>query len=99
MTVLWGNIQAGREHNFKTYVEQSQDGIDLGAFDFGSIMMYGSFFFSTSSGTDKPVMLNKLGQAFEVQRDHLSAGDRAAIAAMYPSAIVVRPSLPAFSLR
>jgi Astacin (Peptidase family M12A) len=94
VTIKWSNIQSGKAGNFKTYTALGQDGLDLGAFDFGSIMMYGSFYFSTSTGTGKPTIVKKDGSTFTVQRTGLSTIDRAAVAKMYPSSLILRsPSL------
>jgi hypothetical protein len=75
--IVWANIQAGREHNFN---QQIVDGDDIGAYDFGSIMHYGRRAFSRNN-QDTIVPLG--GQAIG-QRNGLSAGDIAAIRAMYP---------------
>jgi hypothetical protein len=75
--IVWANIQNGRQHNFN---QQIADGDDLGTYDYGSIMHYprGAF---TSNGQDTIVPLG--GQAIG-QRAGLSAGDVAAVRAMYP---------------
>lgn len=75
--IVWANIQAGREHNFN---QQITDGDDIGAYDFASIMHYGRTAFTTN-GQATIVPLG--GQAIG-QRAGLSAGDIAAIRAMYP---------------
>jgi hypothetical protein len=75
--IVWANIQAGREHNFN---QQITDGDDIGGYDFGSIMHYSRTAF-TRNGQDTIVPLG--GQAIG-QRNGLSAGDIAAVRAMYP---------------
>lgn len=75
--IVWGNIQAGREHNFNQHIT---DGDDLGGYDFGSIMHYPRTAFSRN-GLDTIVPAG--GQAIG-QRAGLSAGDIAAVRAMYP---------------
>lgn len=75
--IVWANIQAGREHNFN---QQIVDGDDIGTYDFGSIMHYGRRAFSNNNqDTIVPVGGQAIGQ-----RNGLSAGDIAAIRAMYP---------------
>lgn len=75
--VLWANIQAGMEHNFNQHIT---DGDDIGGYDFGSIMHYGP----TAFGINGQVTIQTLnGQAIG-QRNGLSAGDIAAVRAMYP---------------
>ncbi len=81
VTVNFQNIEPGTESNFFRYVAQGFDGRDFGAFDFNSIMLYGSFFFTKN---DAPTIVRKNGSTYSVQREFLSAGDRNAIAQMYP---------------
>jgi hypothetical protein len=75
--IVWANVQPGREHNFNQHIN---DGDDIGAYDFGSIMHYSRTAF-TRNGQDTIVPLG--GQAIG-QRAGLSAGDIAAVRAMYP---------------
>lgn len=75
--IVWANIEPGREHNFN---QQITDGDDIGGYDFGSVMHYGRRAFSRNN-QDTIVPLG--GQAIG-QRNGLSAGDIAAIRAMYP---------------
>ena len=75
--VNWANIQAGREHNFNQHIA---DGDDIGAYDFGSIMHYGGFAFSANG---LPT-IETLNGAQIGQRNGLSAGDIAAVRALYP---------------
>jgi len=46
VTINWANIQTGQSSNFQTYSQQGQDGRDMFAYDYNSIMHYGSFAFS-----------------------------------------------------
>lgn len=66
-------------HNFDKHVE---DGMDLGSYDYGSVMHYSPHAFSTT-GADTIVATT--GESIG-QRNGLSAGDIAAIAAIYPDA-------------
>ena len=75
--VAWENIQPGREHNFNQHIT---DGDDLGGYDFGSIMHYGATAFSRNG---QPTIVPLGGQQIG-QRAGLSAGDIAAVLAMYP---------------
>lgn len=75
--IVWANIQTGREHNFNQHIT---DGDDLGTYDYGSIMHYPRTAFSRN-GQDTIVPAG--GQAIG-QRAGLSAGDIAAVRAMYP---------------
>jgi len=76
------NIQSGREHNFQTYVESGFDGDEFTSkLDFGSIMMYSSYSFS-SNGSPTIVQLD--GSTYNTQRTGLSDGDKLGIDSMYP---------------
>ncbi|RAJ08789.1 carbohydrate binding protein [Chitinophaga skermanii] len=76
VVINYANIESGKEHNFNKY----SSGFDNGAFDFGSIMLYGSYTFSANN----LATITKLdGSTFTGQRTGLSAGDKATITAMY----------------
>lgn len=82
ITINYNNIQSGREHNFKTYAQQGFDGDEFtNALDFGSIMMYGSYSFSSNG---QPTIVKKDGSTFNIQRSGLSSGDKTGINNMYP---------------
>ncbi|UZH55558.1 M12 family metallopeptidase [Salinimicrobium tongyeongense] len=82
ITVHYDNIQSGREYNFQTYAEQGMDGDEFtSALDFGSIMMYGPYSFSSNG---KPTITTKSGSTYNVQRSALSSGDKTGINNMYP---------------
>ncbi len=70
--IKWENISAGREHNFKAYNLRGYSGFDHGEFDFGSIMLYGSFAFSKNG---EPTITKKGGTTFTGQRTKLSNTD------------------------
>ncbi len=76
--IEWSNIEPGREHNFNQHIT---DGDDIGSYDFGSIMHYGATAFSRNG---LPTIVPLGGQAIG-QRAGLSAGDIAAVRAMYPN--------------
>jgi hypothetical protein len=75
--IKFQNILPGMEHNF---VQHVHDGIDLGKYDFGSIMHYPANAF-TKNG--QPTIVPVGGQAIG-QRVALSAGDIAAVKIIYP---------------
>ena len=62
--INWGNIESDRSHNFETELAHN-----YGTFDFGSIMMYNSFAFS-SNGNPTITRLN--GATYATQRNGLS---------------------------
>jgi Astacin (Peptidase family M12A) len=94
--IAWENIQAGREHNFNQHIT---DGDDIGDYDFDSIMHYPATAFSKNG---QPTIVT-LGEQQIGQRNGLSAGDIAAVNAMYPmlqpsrswSGVQFRGSVPA----
>jgi hypothetical protein len=77
--ILWANILSGRAHNFE---QRINDGDDIGPYDFGSIMHYPRRAFSKDPANLDTIVPHG-GQAIG-QRNGLSAGDIAAIRAMYP---------------
>lgn len=79
ITINWANIQPGREHNFNQHIT---DGDDLGRYDYGSIMHYGNTAFSRNG---LPTIVPRQAGVTIGQRTGLSAGDIAAVRAMYPS--------------
>ena len=80
--INWGNIESGRSHNFDSEIAHN-----YGPFDFGSIMMYSSFAFS-SNGNPTITRLN--GSTYTTQRTALSANDINALNDMYPGPNTVR---------
>ncbi|ADV01811.1 peptidase m12a astacin [Alicycliphilus denitrificans] len=85
--VNWANIDPAMQHNFNQHI---QDGDDLGAYDFGSIMHYPATAFSTNG---QPTLVPRVPLPPGVtmgQRTGLSAGDIAGVLAMYPN---VRPTI------
>lgn len=80
--VNWANIDPAMQHNFNQHI---QDGDDLGAYDFGSIMHYPATAFSTNG---QPTLVPRVPLPAGVtmgQRTGLSAGDIAGVRAMYPN--------------
>lgn len=80
--VLTANIKSGALLNFDQHIT---DGDDIGTYDFDSIMHYPADAFTRATGlfTIKPKVALPAGVRLG-QRDHLSRGDLAAIAALYP---------------
>ncbi len=78
VSIQWGNIVDGKEHNFDVL---SDGAVVLGDYDYGSIMHYGTHFFSAgSAATITPVLSTT---ATIGQRVATSEGDRAAIGTLY----------------
>jgi hypothetical protein len=81
ITVNLANVEAGKEHNFNRHVA---DGIDIGSYDYGSIMHYGATAFS-KNGLNTIDIKMPPGTANTVigQRSALSTRDVAAINSLY----------------
>ena len=78
VTILWANIQSGREHNFDKHVS---DAFDIGSYDFGSIMHYGA----TAFGIGGRQTIQTIPAGITIgQRTGLSTGDIAAVNRLYP---------------
>jgi hypothetical protein len=77
VTIHWQNIEAGREHNFNQHIS---DGDDIGPYDYGSIMHYGTHAFSKNN---QATITPKQSGVTIGQRSGLSAGDIAAVHHMY----------------
>ncbi len=80
VTINSGNIQAGKEHNFKKQGKES----NIGTYDFTSIMHYPAKAFS-KNGRNTIDLKNDRGNEIMVmgQRAGLSAGDIAAVSTLY----------------
>jgi hypothetical protein len=79
VTIHWENIQPGLEHNFDQHIT---DGDDLDAYEYGSIMHYPRTAFSVNGQET----ITPVDPAASIgQRTGLSAGDIAAVLAMYPT--------------
>ncbi len=81
VTIHWENIKEDKKHNFNKH---SADGIDIGSYDFGSIMHYGATAFSKNG---KPTISSKVAGKTLGQRTALSAKDIAGIKAIYPNSV------------
>ncbi len=79
VTIHWENIQSGMETQFSQHIA---DGDDIGAYDYGSIMHYPRQAFS-KNGNDTIVPVD--ASAVIGQRVALSALDKAAVTALYPT--------------
>lgn len=75
--INWQNIEAGKEHNFNQHIA---DGDDIGGYDYRSIMHYPTWAFSKNG---QPTIETIPPGTSIGQRSELSAGDIAAIHAMY----------------
>ncbi len=84
--VHWDNIEDdsngnSREGNFQTYVEKNLSGEDVGAYDFGSIMHYGSYFFAEDN--TQPTITKLDGSIITANRSNLSTRDISGAGRLY----------------
>lgn len=68
-------------HQYKTYKELGQNGVDVGLFDFQSIMLYDSYL------NNRVVMTKLDGSIFYAQRQYLTKNDIEAIAKAQPAVL------------
>ena len=81
IAVNWANITAGKEHNFNKHVA---DGTDIGTYDYGSIMHYGTHGFSKNGQATISIKMPPGTNATTIgQRNGMSPKDRAAINNLY----------------
>jgi hypothetical protein len=73
------NVTPGMEHNFSQHLN---DGIDLGTYDYASIMHYPKTAFSKNG---QPTIEPTVGTPHIGQRNGLSEGDIKAVKALYPN--------------
>ena len=78
--IKWENISAGAEGNFRDKSDAGFGGEDVGSYDFGSVMHYGSTFFSKNG---QPTIVKKDGGLINAQRAGLSAADIIQINTLY----------------
>ena len=81
ITVNLANVEAGKEHNFDRHVA---DGVDIGAYDYGSIMHYGRTAFSKNGLNTIDIKIPPGTATTTIgQRTALSSRDVAAINSLY----------------
>ncbi len=79
VSIVWDEIAPEMRANFEL---RDADGQDIGPYDYGSIMHYGSTAFSR---TGRPTIVPRQANVQIGQREGLSALDRAAIETLYPA--------------
>lgn len=85
IAINWDNVRDGMEHNFQTYVERGMNGLDIGAFDFNSIMLYPSVITDPDFVFDVniPTITRLDGTPYFPNFCGLSAGDIESVNALY----------------
>jgi hypothetical protein len=91
------NIEQGRGHNFQQHIA---DGVDIGSYDYGSIMHYPADAFSTN-GQNTIVVLSPPAPRGTIigQRVALSQDDINAVNQLYPKQIIPKPKPSCDELR
>lgn len=74
VTVHWGNVKSGKEHNFQV---DPSDRRDVCQYDYDSLMHYGRYGFAVDES--KPTLTPTLQFVQIGQRDHLSVFDKKAV--------------------
>lgn len=83
ITIQWDNIRDGMSVAFDRYDQRVPNGVDLGPYDFDSVMHYDSEVFSVAQ--DRPTMLKKDGSRVGANIE-ISKGDAAAVNQLYADA-------------
>lgn len=78
--VNWNNIESRARHNFDLF-NVDYEGINIGTFDFNSVMLYSSFDFAINEAI--PTIERLDGSTFIGQRSFLAPGDIEGITAIY----------------
>lgn len=87
VTINWDNIEAGYEENFE---KSGSFGFEIGEYDYGSIMHYGSHEFSKNGS---PTIVSKTAGVTLGQRNGLSDRDIAGIQVLYNGVLDVSASV------
>jgi astacin len=95
VTIHFGNITSGKEHNFQKYPVGEAN--DTGPYDYGSIMHYSKYAFSKNG---QPTIVPVDSSANIGQRSGLSAGDVGGVASLYgyPPSLVLERNVPVTNL-
>lgn len=86
ITVHTENIETDKVYNF-----DKLSFVSVGAYDFGSVMHYGSFAFSANK---KATITKNDGSVIDANRTALSSGDVAGVAAIYAGEALPSPAQP-----
>lgn len=80
VNIDFSKMSADDRNQYKTYIERGENGADFGAFDFNSIMLYGSWL------NGEVVMTKKTdGSTFYANRSWIANGDMLALAKLQPA--------------
>ncbi len=79
--INWANITDGKAHNFEKYTERGYAGMDLGTYNYESIMHYGPTAFSKNGNA---TIESKIAGKTFGQRTTITTGDKNALRTIYP---------------
>jgi hypothetical protein len=88
VAIQWPNIKSGAEGNFQ---QDTKNSMDLGNYDYGSIMHYGAYSFSSNG---QPTIVTIPSGISIGQRTALSSGDVGATQVLYPAATTAPAPAP-----
>ncbi|WP_314511825.1 M12 family metallopeptidase [Xanthocytophaga agilis] len=93
LVIKWNNIKSDQaiRDQFKKWAEFGYNGFDHSNFDFGSVMLYGSYSSKAAIDPSKPVITTTSGNTYEAQREGLSQADINCINDMYPASPTFDP--------
>ncbi|MBX7226565.1 MAG: M12 family metallopeptidase [Chitinophagales bacterium] len=85
ITINWGNIKDNKKGNFKKYSDKNQLGIDIGEYDYSSIMHYSENAFSKNGGKTIELKYPPANSNSTIgNREFISKGDIQSINTVYP---------------
>ncbi|EKE82138.1 M12 family metallopeptidase [Idiomarina xiamenensis] len=85
VTVNYNNIEAGREHNFNQHIS---DGVDIGNYDYRSIMHYGNYAFSKNG---QPTIQRIGSPSYTLGGNVMTSKDITTLVSMYGSPNAINP--------
>lgn len=83
--ILWNNIESdSKKHNFQTFTERKEPGVNIGSFNFSSIMMYPSTAFGKKvNDVQQQTIRRRDGLSYTYQRSYLADTDIATLRTIY----------------
>lgn len=88
INILFENLTEEEKYQYATYIERGNNGVDIGDFDFNSVMLYSSYFDRYNENGDFLGtilgMTKKDGSVFYNQRFYLSDGDARGLITNHP---------------
>jgi hypothetical protein len=95
VTINWSNIPDDREHNFN--IQAGSGARDVGTYDYGSIMHYGSLAFASDTSIRTITTTDPTQQSVIGQRTALSPGDLQSLRELYGYSPAMRSTSSAYT--